>query len=122
MDSITAQMLFEKYAETTIKRWEYGEDIGEGCTYEETLKENFSYYADDPDMLSEPMEPWEYFMEWLETAENINDDEQFMVTSAFLELMCRMCCDDEKWLIEYGDKVLFEGTPDEAREHFPIES
>ena len=78
MDIITAQMLLEQYADASINKWVFGSDVTEEPTYIETVIENLSYYADDPDA-DVPMEPWEYFMEWFETAEDVNDDELFMV-------------------------------------------
>jgi hypothetical protein len=121
MDILTAQSLFEQYSEATIKRWEFGADINDESTYIETLDEILNYYADDPEA-DFPMEPWEYFMEWLESAESVNDDEKFMATSAILECLNRLSCDDAKWIVELNGEVLFEGTPDEAREQFPLES
>lgn len=127
MDSFTAQSLFAEYSEATIKRWEFGADIDDNPTYIETVDEILNYYAYYPEAEADcpegeiPMEPWEYFMEWLESAESVNEDEKFMATSAILECLNRGCCDDAKWIVELNGEVLFEGTPEEACEQFPLE-
>ena len=119
MDNFTAQSLFEQYSKATIKRWEFGADINDDPTYIETAEEIFNYYADDPDD-EIPMEPWEYFKEWMVSAERVFEDDLYMATAAILECLNRLCCDDAKWIVELNGEVIFEGASEEAYEWFPL--
>ena len=111
-----AELLRNKYAKMTIKRWDCDADLNEKCTYVDNALENAEYYAD-----WDEYQAARYFHEFICDAEKVTDDEKQQVVAAVLAIQVRMSSDDAKWIVEWNGETLFEGTPEEADEKYHLE-